>query len=124
MDKERKFGNGIIDSFWEKLKSEKLELGSDIYRACEEAIGIGWLYFERYKSNSGLLSGLEEQDIERQIGEVVRINGDNPMFIEKFKNICNWMTTGLEPIPVARISRKLEDLRDKIREANGRTDLV
>lgn len=124
MSKEGNSGRDTPDVFLEKLKLEQLEFGSENYWVVRKALEIGQLYYERYESNSGFLSGLEEQDIERQKEEVIRNNGNNPMFMDKFKNICKWMMTDLGTIPAVRISRKLGYLKDKIRETDERVDLV
>lgn len=124
MHKELNYQNGVTDGFAEKFKSERLEVGSDNYRAVREALEIGRLYYLNYQSSSGLVSGLDEKKMDRHKERVVKLNDNNPVFTDKFMDICDWMTADLGTLPAIRIFRKLRILVDKISEVDGGTDLV
>lgn len=123
MRKEINNQNGTNDNFWKEFSSEKLEIGSDSYRAVKEALEIGRIYHLKFELRSGL-SGIEGIEMELHKDRIVETNVNYPAFVDKFIEICNWMVTDLGTIPAARISRKLGYLEDKLEEVNGRTDLV
>lgn len=123
MNKEANSQNETGDVFWDKFKAERLETGSECYRATEKALEIARMYFSKF--DSGSLSEVEKMSMDRYKKEIVEINDKFPIFCRIFNEICEWITTDFGAVPrEIRILKKIELLKDKIRRAEQRTDLV
>ena len=122
MNKEGDYQERIYGDFGKNLRLEELTFGSDNYRAVSEALEIARMY--RLKYESGPLSRIEEIEMEIFKNNVTEINNKSPIFVDKFNKICAWVITGLTTMPAINILIKIELLKDKIKEARERVDLV
>ena len=62
MNKEGNSQSETGDVFWDKFKAERLEAGSECYRATEKALEIARMYFS--KCGSGSLSEVEKMGMD------------------------------------------------------------
>jgi len=123
MNKEANSSKVVVDDFLKEFGIEKLEFGSDNYRAVKEALEIGRMYQLKYELGDGL-SRVEKLAIQLHKDRVVQANKDSCEFVEKFIHLCDWVVADLGYLPAVRIYRKIELLTDKIKEVDERVDLV
>ena len=117
----------------EQLGLGKLKVGSDNYLAVKKALEIDKIcYLDLLivsvgKQRSGLdlmLLNKHKGKIDEKIEEIVKANGDNQMFADKFREICEFIMFDLENTPSIMLSYRFLLLQGKIQEAEQRTDLV
>lgn len=115
MTKEVGLDKRSVDDFWEKFRSERLEVGGESCKATKEALVIARSYYFKYKS--GCLSEMDKIEMELFKGKIIEANSESEVFCNKFSELCGWLVADLGVMPDIRIFRKMELLKDKIKEA-------
>lgn len=117
MNKEVGSNKRMVDDFWEKFKSERLEVGGESCRATEKALDVARNYYVKYRS--GCLSEIDKIEMELFKRKIIEENSESVVFCNKFSELCGWLVADLRIMPEIRIFGKMELLKDKIREAEG-----
>jgi hypothetical protein len=141
MNKERNFPDRVhCDSVEiEKMRfgqlgfDKKIEVGSVDYEAVIKALMIGnncyldLLIISEVKQRSTsdlMLLDIHERKIDGEIEKIIEMKGGNQIFADKFRKICRYIMSDLENTSSIMLSYRFVLLERKIKEADGRTNLV
>lgn len=129
MNKES-YKDSETDIFWENFKLKKFPKENGSYQAVVAAYKIAWLTDMAMMSDNGktgldnLLLKKHQREIEDKKAEIIINNIDNSVFLDTFQEICSRLTKGLGLIPTTEISVRRKILEEKIKEMEGRVDLI
>ena len=130
MNKERSGQGETSNGFWEKLKNENIELGSDNYRAVEAAMTVAREYhhhlllLETHSSIERELMSLNYKNRINKFKEEIKLREKGLNFLNKFDEICDWMGRDLGGVPTITISIRLGILEHIIDKTNSSSNLV
>ena len=130
MNKEIDNQSESSNDYWNRLRKEKIELDGDNYRAVKAAITVAREYhhhlllLETHSSIEKELMSLMFENRIKRFKDEIKLRENELIFLNKFDEICGWISKDLGGMPAVTVSKRLGTLEQKIKETDSNPNLV